>query len=90
MVRLRTSQITKKTFKSLCTYNKERWNTQTFCETNRIGEITKRGNSTLRKYLIHGARTVLNWHDKKDDLLSKKTKKANDSCKAVVALVKIS
>ena len=35
-------------------------------ETNRLGKISKRGNSTLRKYLIHGARTVLNstlcWH----------------------------
>lgn len=58
-------------------------------ETNRMGKITKRGNSTLRKYLIHGARTVLNWCDKKDDVLShwlKKLKERMHGCKAVVAL----
>ncbi|MCP4324245.1 MAG: IS110 family transposase [Alteromonadales bacterium] len=58
-------------------------------ETNRLGKISKRGNSTLRKYLIHGARTVLNWCDKKDDVLSnwlKKLKERMHGCKAVVAL----
>ncbi|PKG36921.1 IS110 family transposase, partial [Psychromonas sp. Urea-02u-13] len=58
-------------------------------ETNRMGKITKRGNSALRKYLIHGARTVLNWCDKKDDVLScwlKKLKERMHGCKAVVAL----
>ena len=29
--------------------------------TNRLGKITKRGNQTLRRLLIHGARTVVNW-----------------------------
>lgn len=58
-------------------------------EMNRMGKITKRGNSALRKYLIHGARTVLNWCEKKDDVLScwlKKLKERMHGCKAVVAL----
>jgi len=58
-------------------------------EKNRMGKITKRGNSALRKYLIHGARTVLNWCEKKDDVLScwlKKLKERMHGCKAVVAL----
>lgn len=58
-------------------------------ETNRMGKITKRGNSTLRKYLIHGARTVLNWCEKKNDVLShwlQKLKVRMNGCKAVVAL----
>ncbi len=32
--------------------------------------ISKRGDQTLRKMLIHGARTVLIWCDPKDDKLS--------------------
>lgn len=58
-------------------------------ETNRMGKISKRGNSSLRKYLIHGARTVLNWCDRKDDVLSCWLQKLNErmhGCKAVVAL----
>ena len=58
-------------------------------ETNRLGKITKRGNKTLRLLLIHGARTVLNWCDNKDDQLScwlKALKKRMHGCKAVVAL----
>lgn len=58
-------------------------------EINRMGKISKRGNSSLRKYLIHGARTVLNWCDKKDDVLScwlKRLKERMNGCKAVVAL----
>ncbi len=39
-------------------------------EVNRMGGITKRGNSALRRLLIHGARSVLNWCDKKEDDLS--------------------
>ena len=39
-------------------------------ELNRMGAITKRGNSTLRRLLIHGARSVLNWCDRKSDSLS--------------------
>jgi transposase len=58
-------------------------------ETSRLGKITKRGNKTLRMLLIHGARTVLNWCDKKDDQLScwlQALKKRMHGCKAVVAL----
>ena len=49
-------------------------------EINRMGKITKRGNSTLRKYLIHGARTVLNWCAKKDDVLSCWLKNSKNAC----------
>ncbi|MCF1439320.1 MAG: IS110 family transposase, partial [Shewanella sp.] len=38
--------------------------------TNRLGGITKRGNQTLRRLLIHGARTVVSRCDSKDDPLS--------------------
>lgn len=58
-------------------------------ETNRLGGITKRGNSTLRRLLIHGARSVLNWCNKKDDALScwlKNIKKRLPGNKASVAL----
>lgn len=58
-------------------------------ETNRLGKISKRGNKSLRKMLIHGARTVLNWCHKKEDSLSlwlQKLKVRMHSCKAVVAL----
>jgi transposase len=58
-------------------------------ETNRMGAISKRGNQSLRKMLIHGARTVLNWCEKKEDSLSKwlqAIKKRMHSCKSVVAL----
>jgi len=58
-------------------------------ETNRLGKITKRGNHYLRKLMIHGARTVLNWCDNKDDKLScwlKSLKQRMNGCKAVVAL----
>jgi len=58
-------------------------------EMNRMGKITKRGNRILRTLLIHGARTVLNWCDKKEDPLSlwlKSLKVRMDGSKAVVAL----
>lgn len=58
-------------------------------ETNRLGKITKRGNASLRRALILGARAVLNWCDKKDDNLNKwlqKLKERMHSCKSVVAL----
>jgi len=58
-------------------------------ETNRLGKITKRGNQSLRKMLIHGARTVLNWCEKKNDNLSKwlqAIKQRMHGCKSVVAL----
>ena len=55
----------------------------------RMGAITKRGNGHLRKTLIHGARTVLNWCERKDDPLSvwcQNLKKNLPPCKAIVAL----
>lgn len=58
-------------------------------ETSRMGKITKRGNKDLRRLLIHGARAVLNWCEKKDDQLScwlKSLTKRMNACKAVVAL----
>lgn len=57
-------------------------------ETSRLGKITKRGNQSMRKMLIHGARTVLNWCDKKNDNLSKwlqAIKQRMHGCKSVVA-----
>jgi transposase len=57
--------------------------------TNRLGKITKRGNQTLRRLLIHGARTVLAWCDKKDDPLSlwlQQLKQRSHICKVTVAL----
>lgn len=58
-------------------------------DVERMGKITKRGNPSLRKMLIHGARTVLTWCDKKQDKLSvwlKSLKKRMNGCRAVVAL----
>jgi transposase len=51
--------------------------------------ITKRGNRELRKLLIHGARTVLNWCEKKNDKLSlwlKSLSQRAHPCKVIVAL----
>lgn len=42
---------------------------------NRTGSITKRGNRTLRKQVIHGARAVLRHADKHDDVMSRWVKK---------------
>jgi transposase len=39
-------------------------------ESCHMGKISKRGNKRLRTLLIHGARTVMNWVDKKNDKLS--------------------
>ena len=58
-------------------------------EVNRMGAISKRGNLVLRKTLIHGARTVLNWCDRKDDALSlwlQKLKLKLHPSKVIVAL----
>lgn len=58
-------------------------------EVNRMGTITKRGNSALRRLLIHGARSVLNWCDNKSDGLSvwlKRLKQRMPGNKAAVAL----
>ncbi len=39
-------------------------------DTNRMGGISKRGNRTLRKLLIDGARSVITWVENKTDRLS--------------------
>ncbi len=51
--------------------------------------ISKRGDRTLRKMLIHGARTVLNWCGSKTDKLSlwlKALSSRAHPCKVIVAL----
>ena len=56
---------------------------------NCMGKITKRGNHSLRRMLVLGARAVLNWCHKKDDNLSiwlQKIKAKMHSCKCVTAL----
>ena len=40
-------------------------------DKSRMLGISKRGNSVLRKQLIHGARAVINWCQNKDDTLSR-------------------
>jgi len=58
-------------------------------DKSRMLGISKRGNASLRKTLIHGARTVLNWCDKKDDTLSlwlQRLKERVPACKLIVAL----
>lgn len=58
-------------------------------DLSRIGGISKRGNGALRKTLIHGARTVLNWCQRKDGPLSRwlqEKVKTRHPCKVVVAL----
>ena len=39
-------------------------------ETSRMGKISKRGDRHLRKMLIHGARSIVNWVKHKEDKLS--------------------
>ncbi len=39
-------------------------------EKSRMGKVNKRGNRSLRKILIHGARSIINWIEKKEDKLS--------------------
>ena len=54
-----------------------------------MGGISKRGNQTLRRQLIHGARTVLRWCEGKNDALSiwlQKLLKTKPRCRVVVAL----
>ena len=58
-------------------------------ETNFMGKMSKRGNVNLRKMLIHGARTVINWCKGKDDQLSRWLQRLLEhkhACKVVVAL----
>ena len=53
------------------------------------GGITKRGDRYLRKQLIHGARSVVNWVNRKNDELSEWVKRLivrRGYNKAVVAL----
>ena len=58
-------------------------------EKSRMMGISKRGDRTLRKMLIHGARTVLNWCGPKTDKLSlwlKALSSRAHPCKVIVAL----
>lgn len=58
-------------------------------DVDRLGKISKRGNLDLRKMLIHGARTLVNWCQKKDDPLSRWLQRLltnKHSCQVVVAL----
>lgn len=51
--------------------------------------MTKRGNRQLRRLFIHGARTVMNWHEGKGDKLSlwiKGLLTRMHPCKAIVAI----
>lgn len=54
--------------------------------SNLLG-ISKRGNSTLRKYLIHGARSVIQWKLEEDHAWSPWIKKLLASKKKTVAVV---
>jgi transposase len=58
-------------------------------EKSRMMGISKRGDRNLRKMLIHGARTVLNWCESKTDKLSlwlKALSSRAHPCKVIVAL----
>lgn len=58
-------------------------------DKSRMMGISKRGDRTLRKMLIHGARTVLNWSGSKTDKLSlwlKALSSRAHPCKVIVAL----
>jgi len=58
-------------------------------EKSRMGKMSKRGNRSLRKMLIHGARSIVNWVAKKDDKLSlwiKELQKRMNPGKVVVAV----
>ncbi len=58
-------------------------------DNSRMGSMNKRGNQTIRRLLIHGARSVVNWSGKKTDGLSlwiQALKKRMPHCKVVVAV----
>jgi transposase len=58
-------------------------------EKSQMKGITKRGDRSLRKLMIHGARTVLNWCEGKSDKLSlwlQALKRRAHPCKVIVAL----
>lgn len=58
-------------------------------DESRMGGISKRGNRTLRRQFIHGARAVVRWCENKEDVLSlwlQKLLKTKSKCKVIVAL----
>ena len=58
-------------------------------DVSRMGGISKRGNQSLRRQVIHGARAVVRWCEEKDDALSlwlKNLLKTKHKNKVVVAL----
>jgi len=58
-------------------------------EKSRMGKMSKRGNRSLRKMLLHGARSIINWVEKKDDKLSlwiKALQKRMNPGKVIVAV----
>lgn len=58
-------------------------------DSSRMGGMSKRGNRTLRRLLIHGARSVVNWSAKKTDALSLWIRALSGRmhyCKVVVAV----
>jgi transposase len=58
-------------------------------ESCRIGGISKRGNANLRRLLIHGARSIMNWCKNKTDKMSmwiKKLQAAKPANKVIVAI----
>ncbi|MCX4024710.1 IS110 family transposase [Endozoicomonas sp. SM1973] len=58
-------------------------------DSNKLGGITKRGNRTLRRLLIHGARALMNWSHKKNDKFSRWINalcQRMHVCKAIVAI----
>lgn len=58
-------------------------------DSSRMGGMSKRGNQTLRRLLIHGARSVVNWSENKTDALSlwiQTLLKRMHYCKVVVAV----
>lgn len=58
-------------------------------DMNIMGGITKRGNRSLRRLFIHGARSVINWCENKDDKFSlwiKSLLLRMHPCKAIVAV----
>lgn len=55
----------------------------------KMGPISKKGNTSLRTLIIHGARTVMNWCGKKEDTLSmwiKTLRAKKPASKVIVAL----
>ena len=58
-------------------------------DNSRMGSMRKRGSQALRRLLIHGARSVVNWSEKKMDGLNlwiQALKKRMPHCKVVVAV----